>query len=277
MLNPATLQSDVARLAKSLPPFPAIVIQLLDMLRDESASFEVLSHMARNDPVISANILAHANHMRRLHAQSDLTDAFVAASIIGINRVRRIVVSTGMNRFVSSVPGGPFLFHHSLAVAIAAQELAVFSGQSQDLAYIAGMLHDVGQLCLQMLDERAFEQVYMDSISDGKLVQREAAVFGADHCLVGAHLARHWNLPEEIYSAILNHHDEDTVTCPLQASICLAETVVRALDLPHSPKNRVTILNQHAVAELEVDWSDPDMIDVFDRCVARFHHATQHP
>ncbi|NVO08280.1 MAG: HDOD domain-containing protein, partial [Rhodoferax sp.] len=254
MLSRANLPQEVAKLAKNLPPFPAIVVQLLDMLRDESASFETLAHMARNDAIISANILAHANHLRRIHAQSDLADAFVAASIIGINRVRRIVVTTGMNRFVASVPGGPFLFQHSMAVAIAAQELAVYSGASQDLAYIAGMLHDVGQLCLHMLDERAFEKVYMDSIVDGKLVQREAQVFGVDHCEVGAQLARYWNLPGEIYSAILNHHDEETVTCPLQAGICLSETLARALDLPSSPKNRVTLINHHAVAELGVDW-----------------------
>ena len=58
MLNRATLPQEVAKLAKNLPPFPAIVVQLLDMLRDESATFEVLARMARNDPVISANILA---------------------------------------------------------------------------------------------------------------------------------------------------------------------------------------------------------------------------
>ena len=275
MLNSANLAQEVAKMAKKLPAFPTIVIQLLDMLRDESASLEVLARMARNDPIISANILAQANHVRRIHAQSDLTDSFVAASIIGVNRVRRIVVSTGMNRFVSSVPGGLFLFQHSLAVAIAAQELAALSGESQDLAYIAGMLHDVGQLGLNMLDERAFEKVYMDSIADGRLLLREAEVFGVDHCAVGAQLARYWNLPEEIYSAILNHHDEETVTCPLQAAICLSETIVRALDLPASPNNRVTLINQHAVTELGLDWSDPDMADVFDRCVTRFRLASQ--
>jgi putative nucleotidyltransferase with HDIG domain len=275
MLSSSTLAADVGRMAKRLPPFPAIVLQLLDMLRDDSVSFDALSHMASHDPVISANILAHANHVRRIHAQSDLTDAMVAASIIGINRVRSIVVSTGMNRFVSAVPGGPFLFHHSQAVAIAAQELAALNGQSQDLAYIAGMLHDVGQLCLHQINENAFEQVYLVSARDGRLVEREAAVFGADHCQVGAQLARHWNLPEEIYSAILNHHDEDSVTCPLQAAICLSETIVRALDIPPSPKNRVTRLNSHAVAELEVDWGSPDMAELYDRCVTRFRHAAQ--
>jgi putative nucleotidyltransferase with HDIG domain len=275
MLNSDTLATEVGRLAKKLPPFPAIVIQLLDMLRDESSTFETLARMARNDPIIAAKILAHANHVRRLHAQADLTDAFVAASLIGINRLRSIVVTSGMNHFVASVPGGPFLFHHSLAVAIAAQELALYSGQSPDLAYIAGMLHDVGQLCLHMLDEAAFEKVYMDSIGDGKLVQREAAVFGVDHCEVGAQLATYWNLPQEIHSAILSHHDESTVTSTLQAGICLAETMVRALDIPHSPKNWVTILNSHAVAELELDWADPEMFDVLDRCMTRYRHATQ--
>lgn len=276
MLNTATLPSAVARLAKSLPSFPAIVIQLLDMLRDESASFEVLTHLARNDPVISANILAQANHIRRIHSQSDLCDAAVAASIIGINRVRRIVVAAGMNHFVSNVPGGAFLFHHSLAVAIAAQELSVFSGQSQDLSYITGMLHDVGQLCLRMLDAQAFEKAYRDSALDDNLVQHEAAVFGVDHCQIGAQLARHWSLPDEICSAILNHHSEENMTCQLQACICVSETLARALDLPPSPKNRVTIVNHHALIGLELEWSDPGMVDVFDRCVARFHHATQH-
>jgi hypothetical protein len=51
--------------------------------------------------------------------------------------------------------------------------------------------------------------------------------------------------------------------------------MVRALDLPASPKNRVTLINQHAVTELGLDWSHPDMADVFDRCVTRFRLASQ--
>jgi putative nucleotidyltransferase with HDIG domain len=270
MLKISDLEQDVAQLAERLPTFPAIVVQLLDMLRDESSSLEMLARMARNDPVISANILARANRIRRMHAQSDLADAFVAASIIGINQVRSIVVTTGMNRFVSSVPGGPFLFNHSLAVAIIAQEMAAFVGLSPDVAYTAGMLHDVGQLCFHIMDESLFEKVYVASIADGKLLEREAEAFGADHCQVGAQLALHWNLPEEIHSAILTHHDDHTVTCSLQASICLAETIARALDIPASPKNRVLRLNSLAVEELGLCWDTPAMTDMFDRCVTRY-------
>ncbi|MDR3371992.1 HDOD domain-containing protein [Rhodoferax sp.] len=275
MLKIIDLEQDVAQLAERLPTFPAIVIQLLDMLRDESSSLDMLARMARNDPVISANILARANHIRRMHAQSDLADAFVAASIIGINQVRRIVVTMGMNRFVSSVPGGPFLFHHSLAVAITVQEMAAFVGISPDVAYTAGMLHDVGQLCFHIMDEALFEEVYTASIVDGKLLEREAEAFGADHCQVGAQLARHWNLPDEIHSAILTHHDDNTFTGSLQASIYLSETMVRALDIPQSPKNRVTRLNRLAIEELGLDWGTPGMTNLFDRCVTRYQQMTR--
>lgn len=276
MLRITDLEQDVAQLAKRLPTFPAIVVQLLDMLRDESSSLDMLAQMARNDPVISANILARANRIRRLHAQSDLADPFVAASIIGINQLRSIVVTTGMNRFVSAVPGVPFLYHHSLAVAITAQEMAALVDLSPDVAYTAGMLHDVGQLCFHIMDETLFEKVYAASIADGKLLEREAEAFGADHCQVGAQSALYWNLPEEIHSAILTHHDDHTVTCSLQASICLAETLARALDIPTSPKNRVFRLNSLAVEELGLSWDTPAMTDIFDRCVTRYKQMAKY-
>lgn len=73
---------EVPKLAEALPPFPSIVMQLLDRLRDEDSSLDVLVRLARNDPVISSNILASANHIRRLRLQSDLSDSSAAALIL---------------------------------------------------------------------------------------------------------------------------------------------------------------------------------------------------
>jgi putative nucleotidyltransferase with HDIG domain len=269
------LAQDIEGLAKRLPAFPSVIIQLLDLLRNESVTLESLARIARNDPVVVANILSQANYLRRLHAQSDVTDPSLAASMIGINRLRRIVVTIGMNSFIGSVPGGTYLFQHSLAVAITAQEIAMISGLSPDHAYITGILHDVGQLCLHMLNEPAFENLYSQSILDRKLVSREAQFFGADHCWIGAQLAQHWNLPEEIHSAILTHHDDNIVAGPMQACIGIADTLARALDLPASSENRVTMLNPLAVAELELDWGSVEIANMLDRCVARYHHVVR--
>lgn len=273
MLTPATLPDEVARLAAILPPFPRVVMQLLDMLRDDEVSLEALTRLARNDPVISAGILATANHLRRMNAQPDVHDPFVAASLIGINQVRRIVVSAAMNRFAAEEKGADFLLNHSRAVAIVAQELAMLCGVSPEKAYVAGILHDVGQLCFHIMDPLRFQEVYRLSAADGRLIEREAATFGVDHAAIGGALAAHWKLPEDFVSAIETHHDDQVVTSKLQAVVNVAESLTRALDLPPSPKNRLTQLNAPAVAELGLVWDSPAMRDCFGRCRARFRQA----
>ena len=276
MLKPDNPLHDIEAIARLLPPFPKVVLQLLELLRDEESSFEVMGRLIRNDPVLSGNVLGLANHIRRLHAYSDLTDPFAAASLIGVNRVRRIVVSLGMNRFIGGGAGSDFFFKHSFAVAVTTQELAGMCDVSPDEAYITGILHDVGQLCFHVLDEKAFLQAYKQSAADGRLLEREAEIFGADHCQVGAELARYWNLPDDVLSAIRSHHDDLLATSPLQAAVCLGETLARALDLPPSPNNRVMQINTPAQALLGIVWDSPEMLDCFGRCHARFMQGVLH-
>jgi putative nucleotidyltransferase with HDIG domain len=270
MLKLQNPMDDIEALARELPAFPKVILQLLDLLRDDKASFEVMARLIRNDPVLSGNVLGVANHIRRLQAKSDLTDPYAAASLIGFDHVRRLIINVGMKRFIGGGVGSAFFFHHSFAVAITSQELALLSEVSPDEAYIAGILHDVGQLCFHVLDERAFQEAYQQSIVDGRLVEREAAIFGFDHCQIGEKLAQYWNLPDEVLSAIRTHHDEATATSPLQSCVCLGETLARALDIPASPKNRVTQVNTPAMELLELKWDQPELIDCFGRCHARF-------
>ena len=261
---------DIAAVARVLPPFPKVILQILDLLRDDESSLEVLARLIRNDPVISGNVLGMANHIRRLHSQSDLTDPYTAASLIGINRLRRIAVTLGMNHFIGSETGGNFFFCHSFAVAITAQEIGLMCDVSPTEAYVAGILHDVGQLWFHVVNESAFSQAYQLASVDGRLLEREAEIFGADHCEMGAALAEFWNLPQDVVSAIRLHHDDAAATSNLQAVICLGETLARALDIPQSSKNRVLKINTPAVELLGIRWDSPEMLDCFGRCHARF-------
>lgn len=274
MLSADNLAAEVARLASALPPFPRVIMQLIEMLRDENAALDALTRLARNDPVIVSGILGTANRIRRIHAQQDVHDPFVAASMIGISQVQRIVATAGMNKFIAAEKGAAFLLQHSQAVAIVAQELAMLCGVSPEKAYVAGILHDMGQLCFHIMDAEKFQAVYRAAASDGKLVEREAEAFGVDHAIVGGALAEHWDLPEDFVSAIRTHHDDAIVTGRLQAVVNLAESLTRALDIPPSPKNRLTRLNAHAVETLGIDWNSPEIRDCFGRCRARFRQIS---
>ena len=275
MLTHASLDSEVARLAKVLPPFPRVVMQLLDMLRNDDLSLDALIRLARNDPVISSGILATANRLRRIHVQPDLNDPYVAASLIGIDQVRRIVVMAAMNKFAAEEKGADFLFNHSRAVAIVAHELALLCEVSPEAAYVAAILHDVGQLCFHIKSPVVFQDLYLKSSVDGKLLERETQTFGVDHAQIGAALARHWELSETFVAAIEEHHQVDAISGRLQAVINLAESLARALDIPPSPKNRLTQLNASAVALLGITWNSPEMLECFGRCRAIYRQTSR--
>ncbi len=270
MLNAAALGEQVAGLARRLPPFPRIVMRLLDLVEDEEVSLQALARLARNDPVISSGILTAANRLRRIKAQPEIHDPFVAASLIGLTQVRRIVLTAAMNRFAADDRGANFLSAHSRAVAIVAQELAWLHGISGEMAYVVGILHDVGQLCFHVMDSARFREAYTRAAADGRLLEHERAAFGVDHALLGGALARHWELPEDYAEAIEAHHEDARASSPLQAVVNLAESLARALDIPPSPRNRLIGLNTEAVKLLGIDWSSQEIRDCLGRCRARF-------
>lgn len=276
MLTHAPLK--VAEIAGLLPPFPRVVERLNDVLDDDALTIDELVRIARFDPVITGQILSAANQIRRLRDAPELSDPFAAASLIGFDRVRRIVLGSSINQYlqtISNTPDTPFFYGHSLAVAIVSQELALLANLPADKAYIAGILHDIGQLCLHVLDARAYREISTRASQDGRILDHEREHFGCDHSEIGSLLAEHWHLPESVQVAIATHHQEGKPLSPLQAVVTLAETLSRALDLPPSPNNRVTHLNQQACELLKIDFSSEAMQNCFGRCRARFRQAIQ--
>ena len=266
--------SRIPELAARLPAFPKVVPKLLDCLRKDAPSLDSLVMIARHDPVISAAILATANRLRRMRALPDLFDLFAAASIIGFDKIRQIIISVRLNGFISQGSSYSYFVEHSLGVAIVAQELAVMARISPAEAYVAGILHDVGQLLFFVQDANLYHDIRREAIQNGNLLQLEADAFGLDHCQMGILLASYWKLPNTIMQAIGGHHKPDTVWMNgLQAVINLAETLCKALDLPHSPHNRVTTVSNSALEFLQLRWNSPEMVDCFGRCRARFDYA----
>lgn len=264
----------IPEIAARLPAFPKVVPELLDCLQEDAASLDSLVVIARNDPTISATILSAANRLRRIRALSDLSDLFAAASVIGFDKILQIILTVGLNRFISQGGGQSSLFKHSLAVAIVAQELACITHISPAEAYVAGILHDVGQLAFFVRDAERYGEIRDQAILAGDLLARERAVFGLDHSQVGMLLASFWNLPKSITGAIGGHHGSNTTwNSALQAVINLAESLARALDLPHSPHGRVTNINQSSLELLQLRWNSAEMADCFGRCRARFNYA----
>lgn len=82
---------------------------------------------------------------------------------------------------------------------------------SDDRAYTAGLLHNVGRLGLFVAHPRTYGELLAEP-GEIDFLERERQVFGLDHCEAGAWLAKSWGLPEDLGVVIQGHHEPPSTT-----------------------------------------------------------------
>lgn len=270
-------ESEIVRRAALLPAFPTVVNDLLQTLDDENATTGALIQLVGRDPVIAARVLSIANAAAMGgRTPRDVRDMQVAVSLIGVSRVREIVLAVALAEFSRESRLGSYFWEHSVAVGVAAQELARIAHLPQDLSLVCGLLHDIGQLWMARCHPLEFQLVRMSLESDDKIdiVDAERRVFGVDHCAVGRLLATAWHLPAPVVVAIEHHHDDHPPAEKLVAVTHVAEVLVNALDLSAQQLSRVGNLSESACELIGLDWKD-DLGYLFGRIEARSHYLTR--
>jgi len=100
------------------------------------------------------------------------------------------------------------LYLHSAASALMIKAMmAEIRHPLPGSASIAALLHDIGKL-IMVRYMKADVSALRALCSEKKIpfVQAERELFGCDHAEVGAAMARQWGFPQEIISAIEQHH-----------------------------------------------------------------------
>ena len=99
---------------------------------------------------------------------------------------------------------------HAVAVQRAADRLAAAAGYAhRDRLLVTALLHDVGKLVLMHAYPGYPKQVHGPARTPEERLHYERRELGVDHALVGGVLARRWNLPNSVASAIERHHSDD--------------------------------------------------------------------
>lgn len=269
-----TLEQVLAR-ADALPALPQIVARILDLLGDEDANVETLSTHIVSDPAVVARILAAAN-AGALGVSGRVESVRQAIILLGVGRVREITLATAIiDRFSASPPfDAQRLWLHSLGVAVCAREIARGAELDLDVAYTAGLLHDIGQLLLFAVDPAAYSEVLRMKIErDLDIVDAERQYMGVDHAHVGGELARLWKLPEAVADAIASHHasEGNEPENEMADAIHVAEVLGHALDLGGSTTGRVPDLSDLSCARMGIEW--PLFAEHFPMIEARFTSA----
>lgn len=79
-----------------------------------------------------------------------------------------------------------------------------------ELAFLAGLLHDVGEMILLHGDPKGFEQVLAEvQQTKESIVEKEKELYSFDHSSIGVALLDFWNIDSRIGEAVLCHHDQE--------------------------------------------------------------------
>lgn len=267
--------AEINERAISLPAFPRVVNDILQALDDDNATLGAIVQFVERDPVITGRIVSLANSAALgVRHSAQLRDVNMAVSLIGLARVREIVLAVSLAEFARESRMAAYFWEHSVAVAVTAQELGRYTRIAPDYALVAGLLHDIGQLWMARFYPQEFETVRSTvNFSERGIVDVERQYFGMDHCQIGGVLASRWGLPASVVSAIGHHHDPTPV--PDEKLACLthvAEVLSNALDLTGREENQVDRLSDVACQAIGFDW-EQDLNALFGKIEARTEHA----
>jgi len=121
---------------------------------------------------------------------------------------------------------------HCLAVGCCAAELAVtVSPQiNPQLAYSAGLLHDIGKLALNEVMPKSSVRISQEAkTQNASSLAIEQKHLGTDHTILGKRLGQKWHFPEEIILAIWLHHSNTGTISQGMPEVAIAQ-IIRLAD-----------------------------------------------
>jgi len=193
-----------------LPPMPRAVVRVQRLLDSAQCSVGDIVREIELDPALATRLVGIANSpfYQGLGAVQSLGDAIVR---IGLGETRNIVLAVMLRSRVFRVPGHEReieqLWAHSVATSICAQTLGACLNEDPDIAFLTGLLHDLGRVVLLSLAGEA------ERASKGRARIAAADVRRMDrllHPALGATVGAAWRIGPPILAAIAHHHTPAT-------------------------------------------------------------------
>lgn len=252
--------SAVLASVRDLPALPAVVLELIESLADEAFGAHDLAAKISSDPALAAKTLRLANSS--FYGMSrQVTSITDATAILGFRTLRGVVVAAGIaGHFEGALcPGLDFkaFWRHSFGTALCSAALAKVLRLDEGLAFMLGLLHDIGRLALANGFPEAYGEVLdCQRLRDCPALEAERTVLGIDHAVVGGLIAEHWHFAPRVAQAIASHHEPVTPGDgrPTFADLIhVADNVAHALDLSHAEADLVPPLSMPSWSRLALD------------------------
>ena len=231
----------------SLSTLPCVAAQFFPKLLQGQFSPSALADIIESDPALTARILSLIEQRGvglpdgrfSLRQALDKLSAYdVRDAILSINVLQAFDLDGGIDK--DRATAKKELLLHNIAVACCAKDIAEMASPQMDsqLAYCAGLLHDIGKLAL----EEAMPKSFASMVEEAKSTKKSSRVIeqkhlGTDHTIIGKRLCQKWRLPNLIVLAVWLHHSQtvtiaaDMPEARIAAVVQLADSIARQSDI----------------------------------------------
>ena len=201
----------LVREIETLPQFPENIVTLQRLLADPNHEISDIAREISVDPSMTADLLKLVNSAQFMLPKR-VDNIVEAVKLVGTKGVRNLLYSYGTQKVLGEKYSEMrSMWTHAYRAAFYAYILAKSFKRKKELlddVYVGGILHDLGQIVIASMHPELLDRitrVCKDKGIPAKLL--EDFSIGLNHAEVGALIARKWNFPEQLISAIRYHHE----------------------------------------------------------------------
>lgn len=238
-----------------LPVLPKVAFEVQDLI-DREANTTAIVRTLEREPTVAASLIRYS-HAAVFAGLPDVKDLQQAVMRLGRAAVRNTVVSLSAKSAFGG-QAGPFketyqaLWVHSITTATAARRLAGHGGVSSEVAFLGGLIHDIGKVVVL----RGIETLRKQDPKGFAIEDHNVADFmDALHCGVGDILCEAWRIPTELRDAVRRHHQED-LTVPadsLTAVVQMANLMATKIGASLRPDESLRLVDRPGAVLLRLD------------------------
>ncbi len=190
-----------------LRPLPAVATRIVQLTEDDRFSAHELATVIASDQALTARLLrlgnsAYYGASRKIGTVRD------AVVLLGFRTVRQVSLASCLmedQRPLSHLDYEDF-WQFSIATGLLAEILARVEGHHQDVAFTAGVVHNIGLLALDQHRPALVGEVLARARTQSEtLHQAERGLFGFTDADLGGALTEHWNFPAPLCNAVREH------------------------------------------------------------------------
>nr|WP_246347301.1 HDOD domain-containing protein [Desulfurispira natronophila] len=193
----------------AFPSPSGVIAEIVEVLNDPDANFDKIGRSISMDPYLSGKVLGMANSAFYSRGK-ECTNVQQAIMRVGMDSLSGLVLGSFAAQSSGEMMGSSerlqAFWRHCLCVALLAKKITRRTQlPHQEQAYVAGILHNIGTLAMQVLDGDSYANLLRRVEQGEDILCLERELYGIDHCELGFHVAQRWKLPKGIAIAIEGH------------------------------------------------------------------------